>query len=63
MITNGGNGVSAGQPIPGVGLNVRAANTDPSKGPTAACEGGTVITNGEGVSLLQPDRTGVARNH
>jgi hypothetical protein len=50
VITNGGNGVSAGQPIPGVGLNVRAANTDPSKGPTAACEGGTVITNGEGVA-------------
>jgi hypothetical protein len=50
VVTNGGNGVSAGQPIPGVGVTVRAANLDPTKGPTASCEGGTVITTGEGLA-------------
>lgn len=43
-------GVSFGSGIPNVGLTV-GTNADPATGPTAACAGGTVLTDAQGVAV------------
>jgi uncharacterized protein (TIGR03437 family) len=43
------SGPQAGQPIPGVGVRI-STNIDPAIGPTAACAGGTVLTDGTGTA-------------
>jgi len=42
-------GPQAGQPIPGVGVRI-STNVDPAIGPTAACAGGAVLTDGTGTA-------------
>lgn len=43
-------GVSFGSGVPNVGLTVMT-NADPALGPTAACAGGTVLTDAQGVAV------------
>ncbi|MGC8792392.1 MAG: Ig-like domain-containing protein, partial [Bryobacteraceae bacterium] len=42
-------GPQVGQPIPGVGVRI-TTNLDPALGPTASCDGGTVLTDGTGTA-------------
>jgi hypothetical protein len=50
VVTTGGPGVSPGLPIPGVGLTVTSVNQNPAQGPVAICEGGTPLTNSNGIA-------------
>jgi len=50
VVTTGGPGVSPGLPIPGVGLTVTSVNQNPGQGPVAVCEGGTPLTNANGIA-------------
>lgn len=48
--TGGGNGASAGLPIPGVGLDVSTPYTNPADGPVASCVGGTALSGDDGIA-------------
>lgn len=43
-------GPQAGQPIPGVGVRI-GTGIDPALGPTASCQGGTVLTDNTGTAV------------
>ncbi len=51
--TSGGNGVSPGLPIPGVGLTVKTVNQDPAAGPVASCTAGTILTGADGIASCE----------
>lgn len=63
-LTVGGNGSTAGQGVPGIGLTVHSANIDPTAGPVAKCDGTTALSDEHGISrcdLLTSGRTGQTR--
>ncbi|MBI4890383.1 MAG: putative Ig domain-containing protein [Acidobacteria bacterium] len=53
VVTSGGNGVSPGLPIPGVGLTVKTANQDAAAGPVASCTAGTILTGADGTASCE----------
>ena len=63
VVTSGGQGVSAGLPIPNVGVQVYTINVDPERGPFARCEGTTALTGQDGIAnckVIASGRTGIA---
>lgn len=45
-----GAGSNSGQPVPNIGLSVSTPFTDPSAGPVAQCDGGTLLTGSDGTA-------------
>ncbi|MCL4841680.1 MAG: hypothetical protein KJZ79_07565 [Bryobacteraceae bacterium] len=63
VVTSGGQGVSAGLPIPNVGVRVYTVNVDTTLGPFARCEGTTALTGEDGIAnckVIATGRTGIA---
>ena len=56
----GGAGVVVNSPIPNVGLTVTTTNQDPTLGPVAYCDGGTVLTKEDGKASCDLIITGKA---
>ncbi|MGC8761843.1 MAG: Ig-like domain-containing protein [Bryobacteraceae bacterium] len=50
ILSGGGPGRPLGVPIPKVGLKVSTENQDPTQGPVASCEGGSALSDENGVA-------------
>ena len=68
VTTGGGNSVSPGIPIPGVGTDVYTGYSDPALGPVVGCAGGPVFSGADGTASCdlvvsgQPGTTGLTVN-